>query len=179
MGNMRGRPARGVHGHGHGRATDPTTSPLARRCPGSRVAGGQRGATCNALDAAWWRANPRSSGRRLERRAVTRRRHCCNCGCPGLSEGRGTRSSCPERVAGGVREDGREAPARSAGPRGAKRGRTRRAGGALEPVKKLATDRHTAGVILSRRSAHSRPSVSHDESHERGATNSSADGTST
>ena len=30
--------------------------------------------------------------------------------------------ACPERVAGEVREDGREAPARSAGPRGAKRG---------------------------------------------------------
>ena len=48
-----------------GRATDPITSPLARRCPGARVAGGHRGATRSALAAGRRRANPRPSGRRL------------------------------------------------------------------------------------------------------------------
>jgi predicted ester cyclase len=46
-------------------ATAPITSSVARRCPGSRVAGGQRVATRSALDARCRRANPRGSGRRL------------------------------------------------------------------------------------------------------------------
>ena len=57
---------------------------------------------------------------------------------------KGALLACPKGAAGGAREDGREAPARSAGPRGAKRGRAPRAEGALEPVRKLVTDRRTA-----------------------------------
>ncbi len=49
-----------------GRATDPITGPVARRCPGARVAGGHRVATRSALAAGLRRANPRRSGRRLE-----------------------------------------------------------------------------------------------------------------
>ena len=50
---------------GQERATDPIASPLARRCPGSRVAGGHRIATRSALDAGRRRAHRRRSGRRL------------------------------------------------------------------------------------------------------------------
>ncbi len=50
---------------GHGRAADPIASPVARRCPGARVAGGHRAATRSALAAGLRRANPRRSGRRL------------------------------------------------------------------------------------------------------------------
>jgi hypothetical protein len=50
---------------GQRRATDPITSPHARRCSGSRVAAGHRAATRSALDAERRRANPRTSGRRL------------------------------------------------------------------------------------------------------------------
>jgi hypothetical protein len=55
-------------GGDQGRATDPIASPLVRRWPGSRVAGGHRGAcgaTRSALDAGHRRANRRASGRRL------------------------------------------------------------------------------------------------------------------
>ena len=50
---------------GQERATDPIASLLARRRPGSRVAGGHRIATRSALDAGRRRAHRRRSGRRL------------------------------------------------------------------------------------------------------------------
>ena len=59
------QPSRARTGAETGRATEPITSTLARRWPGSRVAGGHRVATRSALDAGCRRANPRGSGRRL------------------------------------------------------------------------------------------------------------------
>jgi hypothetical protein len=50
---------------GHRRASDPITRNHARRCPGSRVAGGHRAATRRALDAGRRRADPHASGRRV------------------------------------------------------------------------------------------------------------------
>jgi len=50
---------------GQERATDRIARPLARRCPGSRVAGGHRIATRSAIDAGRRRAHRRRSGRRL------------------------------------------------------------------------------------------------------------------
>ena len=123
--------AGGARFGGHGRATDPITSPGVRRCPGSRVAGGHRGATLCALDAGRRRADDPGSGRRL---AVS--------GVPAAGPGRcswghsvgwrGAFLSCPHEH-GGVRVGtGRQpaCPERGAPPRAARRGRR-----PLEPCK--------------------------------------------